>query len=283
LSVGWGVIVIFSCGAHLTTSAPFRARSPGSVSGRLSPTASWRTGIWSWFPAAFRLPALASWSSCARRGIGPSLRSACRTSRSGPRRGYRVPHTQDVTGVGALCTPRTVVLIPDRSDSATGTRRIFSGQSLFPAMIPTGLGAPSRGINEGSSNSPVRSSPHLRPLGWNEQPLGLFPGLRTPPAKSRTTHAKEGTGHQSTDPELPLNSHPSISNPVVHLWCATSRRTSQRRRPQPAVTSVKRKCGARDLSIRLLLPERSLDELAGVGHPGESSSGREALVIASRC
>jgi hypothetical protein len=33
------------------------------------------------------------------------------------------------------------VLIPDRSDSATGTRRILSGQSLFPAALPIGLGS----------------------------------------------------------------------------------------------------------------------------------------------
>jgi hypothetical protein len=35
----------------------------------------------------------------------------------GPRRGYRVPHTRAATGVGAPCTPRTAVLIPDRSAS----------------------------------------------------------------------------------------------------------------------------------------------------------------------
>jgi hypothetical protein len=77
LSVGGGVIVIVSCWAHLTASAPFRAKPPGLVSGRLSRTASWRTGIWSWFPVAFRPPAFASRSSFSRRGIGPSLRSAC--------------------------------------------------------------------------------------------------------------------------------------------------------------------------------------------------------------
>jgi hypothetical protein len=42
LSVGSGVIVIFSCWAHLTASARFRVRAPGPVSGRLSGTASWR-------------------------------------------------------------------------------------------------------------------------------------------------------------------------------------------------------------------------------------------------
>ncbi len=32
-----------------------------------------------------------------------------------------------------------------------------------------------RGINEGSRNSPVRSSPHLRPPGWKQAALGLYP------------------------------------------------------------------------------------------------------------
>jgi hypothetical protein len=36
------------------------------------------------FPAAFRLPALASWSSFARWGAGPSSRSAYRSLNLGP-------------------------------------------------------------------------------------------------------------------------------------------------------------------------------------------------------
>ena len=36
------------------------------------------------FPAAFRPPAFASWSSCARQGTGPSLRSAYRSLLPGP-------------------------------------------------------------------------------------------------------------------------------------------------------------------------------------------------------
>jgi hypothetical protein len=44
LSVGSGVIVIFSYWAHLAASAPFRAGPRGPVSGRLSTTTSWRAG-----------------------------------------------------------------------------------------------------------------------------------------------------------------------------------------------------------------------------------------------
>ena len=36
--------------------------------------------------------------------------------RSGPRRGFRVPHIRAATGEGALCAPGTTVLIPDRGD-----------------------------------------------------------------------------------------------------------------------------------------------------------------------
>jgi hypothetical protein len=42
LSVGSGVVVIVGFGAHLTTSALFRAGPRGPVSGRLSTTTSWR-------------------------------------------------------------------------------------------------------------------------------------------------------------------------------------------------------------------------------------------------
>jgi len=65
--------------------------------------------------------------------------------------------------------------------------------------------APSRGINEGSSNSPVRSSPRPRTPGWNGPPLRLSPELRTPPTKSRTTHVEVGTGHRARTWNYSLN------------------------------------------------------------------------------
>jgi hypothetical protein len=64
----------------------------------------------SWFPVAFRPPAFAFWSSCARPGVGPSSRSAYRPT-AGPRRGFHVSHARAAIGVGALSTPGTVVLI----------------------------------------------------------------------------------------------------------------------------------------------------------------------------
>jgi len=49
-------------------------------------------------------------SSCTRCGIGPSHdRPTGRTPPPGPQRGCHVPHPTDTTGLGALCTPGTVV------------------------------------------------------------------------------------------------------------------------------------------------------------------------------
>jgi hypothetical protein len=87
LSVGWGVVVIFVFGLHLTTSARFRVRASGSVSGRLSTIISRRALInRSSFPAAFRRPAFASWSSCSRQGVELPSRSADRQRPKGRER-----------------------------------------------------------------------------------------------------------------------------------------------------------------------------------------------------
>jgi len=64
------------------------------------------------FPVAFRLPALASWSSDSRRGVGPSLRSAYRAASPGPRRGLpRFAHTSCDWG-GCLLYPEDGGALP---------------------------------------------------------------------------------------------------------------------------------------------------------------------------
>ena len=113
-------------------------------------------------------------------------------------------------------------------DRATPGRRLplRSGQSLHPANHPTGRVR----VNEASTRVQA-----IRPSGLplaRGRPDGTgspsaSPGLRTPPTKSRTTHAEVGTGHRARTWNYPLNSSPSISNPVVHSMRATSRRTSQ--------------------------------------------------------
>jgi hypothetical protein len=87
---------------------------------------------------------------------------------------------------------------------------------------------------------PVFPSP--APPGWNQRRFGAPPELRTPP--SPAAHVRGGDRPSSTDLELPLNSHPSISNPVVHSMRATSRRTANgrcaaTRGPRLAFTSAR--------------------------------------------
>src|SRR5437764_2742740 len=65
--------------------------------------------------------------------------------------------------------------------------------------------------------------PLARATGMEPAALRLPPELRTPP--SPAAHVEGGDRPSSTDLELPLNSHPSISNPVVHSMRATSPRT----------------------------------------------------------
>jgi hypothetical protein len=204
------------------------------VSGRLSETASWRAG--------HHVPVSRCLSATGIRfsvilfppGSWALLTVGLPAKTAGPRRGYRVPHARAMSGVGALYTPRTAVLIPDRADCPAGACRSTAASPSTPLRHPTLRGSASRGINEGSSNSPVRSSPRPQPPGWSGQSLGLSPGLRTPPTRSRTTHAEVGTGHRARTWNYTLNSHQSISNPVVHSMRATSRRTSESGSATPA-------------------------------------------------
>jgi hypothetical protein len=216
LSVGSGVVVIFFCWAHLTASARFRVRAPGPVSGRLSTTAGWRTGVI--VVVSRRLSAAGvRFSVILRPPRNPALLTVgLPDHRSGPRRGFRVPHARAATGVGALCAPGTTVLIPagatSRPASAASQRTSPCTPPHFP---PTGIC-----LNEASTKGshvfarPVFPSPVAARM--ERAALGLPPELRTPPTKSRTTHVGEGTGHRARTWNYTLNSHQSISNPVVH-------------------------------------------------------------------
>ena len=107
--------------------------------------------------------------------------------------------------MGALCTPRTAVLIPTE---ATPGRRLplRSGQSLHPADIPpTGIS-----LNEASTRVQAIRPSGLplacgRPDGTG-RPWAL-PRASHPADQEPTTHAEGGDRPSSTDLELPLNSH----------------------------------------------------------------------------
>jgi hypothetical protein len=232
LSVGSDHLSSWSPGVHLTASALFRARPR-----------------WVGIRPVIHDDQLEDWPGC--RGFPlpfghrhsllghpvPAPPSAFLTvglpnpeQGLGAGRGCHVPHTRDATGMGALCTPGTTVLTPSRSDSPAGVCRLLKRPvPVSRHQQPITREFASRGINKGSRNSPARSSPRLWPPGWKRAALGLYPELRT--QRLLATHVEVGTGQQSTCPELPLNSHRSISNPVVHSMCATSRRTSQSARP----------------------------------------------------
>ena len=80
------------------------------------------------FPIAFRPPAFASRSSDSRRGIGPSSRSAYRTTGPDPD-GVTTFHTHEQRPGRAPPIPRGRWCSPGRVASPTGTSR-------FPAASP---------------------------------------------------------------------------------------------------------------------------------------------------
>jgi hypothetical protein len=115
---------------------------------------------------------------------------------------------------------------------------LFRGQSLDPAPALHQQGSASRGINEGSSNSPVRSSPRPRPPGWNEPPLRLPPEASAP-RRPGADDARRGWGQavEHGPGTTRSTSHPLILQSAVHScdlashrpWRASAR--ARRRRP----------------------------------------------------
>ena len=163
------------------------------------------------FPVAFRLPALAFWSSCSRWGVGLSLRSAYRPT-AGPRRGFRVSHARAAIGVGALSTPGTTVLIltgvAHRPASAASQRHVPTPRHSIPSI----RGSASRSINQGFKTiSPVRSSPRLwHPDGAGA--LGLEPRASHP---ALTGDARRGGDRpSSTSLKHDLRHRPSLQSCV---------------------------------------------------------------------
>ena len=102
-----------------------------------------------------------------------------------------------------------------------------SGQSLNPAATSHHARLSFTGHQQGFTHVHPSGLPLARAPGVEPVALRLSPELRTPP--SPAAHVRGGDRPSSTDLELPLNSHPSISNPVVHSMRATSRRTATSR------------------------------------------------------
>jgi hypothetical protein len=149
-------------------------------------------------------------------------------AKAGPRRGYHVPHARAVTGEGALWTPGTTVLTPTE---ATSGRAPAASQRPVPAPRRTShrqgsrLTRHQRGFKQFAR--PVFPSPVAARM--ERAALGLEPRASHPADQEPTTHAEVGTGHRTRTWNYTLNSHQSISNPVVHSMRATSCRTSPKR------------------------------------------------------
>ena len=233
LSVGSGVVVIFFCLGSPDRVGPLSR--PGTRPG-IRPVIhaiSWRTVSTRVVSRCLSATGVRFSVILCPPGIGPSSRSAYRPQRFGPRRGFRVPHVRAATGVGALL-PRGR-RCSSRPRRLTGRRLpLRSGQSLTPPHHPTA------GISLNEASTRVHT---FRPSGL---PLacGHPDGTGRPWAFPRASHPADqepndarrgGNRPSSTDLELPLNSHQSISNPVVHSLRATSRRTWHRHRRLVAV------------------------------------------------
>jgi hypothetical protein len=189
-------------------------------------------------PAAFRLPAFASRSSCSRRGVGPSSRSAYRTRPTAcpDPDGVSPFRTHELRPARAPSKPRGQRCSPRPRRLPAGRRPHLSSQSLHPAALPIDRGRITR-HSEGSRNSPVRSSPRLWPPGWNGPPLGFPPGFapRRPRAGRRTPgwgQAIEhgpGTTAQLTFPvDLQSSSSLVVCDLGSHVAIAIARAESQR-------------------------------------------------------
>jgi hypothetical protein len=200
--------------AHLTTSAPFRVRA----SARIRPVIQddrRRPG----HPVLVSrcLSAFASWSSCARQGPGPSLRSAYRPCCQG-RTPTGLPRSARMScGRGGCplypgnCGARTA----GRSSPAAA-RRLAAARPCTPVQQPTTAGFLSPGIIKGftvvhPSGLPLACGPRAE-----REPSGLSPGLHTPP--SPAAHAGAGTGILGT----------CLSYVTIISWSSSQRNHSPR-------------------------------------------------------
>ena len=136
LSVGSGVIVIFAAWAHLTASARFRVRAPGPVSGRLSRDRRLEDRHHGrGFPLPFGRRHWASRSSCSRRGVGPSSRSAYRST-TGPRTGLPRSARTSCDRVGRPRCPGDSGAHPDRGHFPAGACRFPATSPFPPPTVP---------------------------------------------------------------------------------------------------------------------------------------------------
>jgi hypothetical protein len=154
----------------------------------------WRPTSYPGFPSPFGIPALASWASCSRPGIGLPLRSADRRGHLGAPDpdGVSTFRTHETRLGWAPSIPRGRRCLRDRPDVGGRRLPLHSGQ---PLSLRCHNPSPESSDDEASSRvhwySPVQPFPHLwHPDGTGT--LGLSPELRTQPLPA--THVRAGTG-----------------------------------------------------------------------------------------
>jgi hypothetical protein len=159
--------------------------------------------------------------------------------KSGPRRGYRVPHARAMTGVGAPYTPRTAVLIPvwGRAQPAPAAlRRLVLQPRSNIHLAGLRFTRHQRGFTQFTRpDIPLACG---RPDGTGRR-LSFPLRLPHPADQESTTHAKGRDRPSSTDLEQRFTT--SAEPPIlrVHSLRATSRRTVQRWHEQATWRPVK--------------------------------------------
>ena len=139
------------------------------------------------FPVAFRLPAFASRSSDARRGVGPSLRSAYR-AKPPARTSTGLPRSARVSSDRGGCPldPGDGGAPPEPSGVPGRRLPLPSGQSLNPSSSNPSTGVHFTRHQRGFKQFTRPAIPLAcgRSDGTSRR-LGFPPGLRTPPTRSR--------------------------------------------------------------------------------------------------
>ena len=226
----------FASTAHLPTSARFRARAPGPVSGQLYAAARRRSRACCPLSCCLSAAGIRFLGILSRQGIPPPLRSAYRAASSGTDPdGVSMFRTRETRlGQGALCTPGTAV--PTATGESPGRRLpLRNGQPLPPRTATRPGTYNSRGISKGSLAFTPPSLPLTCDPGRNGL-LGLSPELRTPPGRTRQRTSGRGQASDTARTTSPASA--SLLR-RTHSPRATSCRTIiQFRAPPRAMSSA---------------------------------------------
>jgi len=176
------------------------------------------------FPVAFRLPALAFWSSCSRPGSWALLTVGLPANGRTPTGFPRFARTSCDRGGCPLYSGDNGAH-PDRSRSPASVRRITATCPYAPPQHPIDTGlcfTKHQPRVQNDFTRPIFPSP-VTP-GWNRSPWAWAPSFAPRPYRRRTSRWGQAIEHE---PETRSTS--STQPPIlrVHSMRATSRRTRQ--------------------------------------------------------